>query len=101
MEPGVVHLNEGHAALAPLELARADVAAGHSLDDALTAAKDRTVFTTHTPVAAGNETYSGEEILEVLGDFVSELSADEQTFLGLGRVHPDDPDEGFSLTPLG
>ena len=57
IEPGVVHLNEGHAAMAPLELARPALQAGEPLDDALTAARQRTVFTTHTPVAAGNDSY--------------------------------------------
>ena len=53
IDPSVVHLNEGHAAFASLELARAELAAGASLDDALAAARARTVFTTHTPVPGG------------------------------------------------
>src|SRR4051812_42975774 len=58
IEPGVVHLNEGHAALAGLELARAArVDDGAAAEDALEAARERTVFTTHTPVPAGNDTY--------------------------------------------
>jgi starch phosphorylase len=59
------------------------------------------VFTTHTPVPAGNETYSQEQIREVLGDLSSSLETDEATVLGLGRSHPDDPDEPFGLTVLG
>jgi glycogen phosphorylase len=102
IEPGLVHLNEGHAALAPLELARAWVEAGRPFEEAIAEARQRTVFTTHTPVAAGNETYATEEILEALGDmFAAELDTDEHRLLGLGRIHPDDPDEGFGLTPLG
>ena len=69
MDPGVVHLNEGHAALAPLELARRDIAAGVDRHTAFAAARERTVFTTHTPVAAGNEGYDVAEIAEVMGDF--------------------------------
>ena len=58
VEPGVVHLNEGHAAFACLELARtAREADGGSTDDAFEAVRRRTVFTTHTPVPAGNDTY--------------------------------------------
>ena len=71
IEPGIVHLNEGHAALAPLELARGGVEAGRPFEEALAEARERTVFTTHTPVAAGNETYSAEEIIGALGDFFS------------------------------
>src|SRR5688572_19316965 len=58
VEPGVVHLNEGHAAFATLELARtAREANGGSAEEAFEAVRRRTVFTTHTPVPAGNDTY--------------------------------------------
>jgi starch phosphorylase len=101
IDPGVVHLNEGHAALAPLELARADVAAGRPFSEALEAARDRTVFTTHTPVPAGNETYAAEEIDEVLGPFAGELGIERERLLELGRARPDDEDEWFGMTTLG
>ena len=54
-EPSVIHLNEGHAALAPLELACEAAGAGEPLETALASARQRTVFTTHTPVPAGND----------------------------------------------
>jgi starch phosphorylase len=101
IDPGVVHLNEGHAAFAPVELAREDVAAGATLDNALTAARHRTVFTTHTPVAAGNEAYNLGELTGVLGDLALRLGGEEDAVLRLGRVHPDDSGEGLGLTPLG
>ena len=62
IEPGVVHLNEGHAAFAGLELARPTTEQGVSGEDALAAARERTVFTTHTPVPAGNDTYPAAQI---------------------------------------
>jgi starch phosphorylase len=101
IEPGLVHLNEGHAALAPLELARGAMGDGGSFDEALADARERTLFTTHTPVAAGNETYAPEEIEEVLGDLPGELGIDRERFLALGRTNPTDPDEWFGLTALG
>jgi starch phosphorylase len=101
IEPAVVHLNEGHAGLAPVELAARDVEAGAAFDSALASARERTVFTTHTPVAAGNESYGAEELYEALGDLPGRLGVDEQRFLALGRVHPDDRDEAFGVTPLG
>ena len=101
IEPGLVHLNEGHAALAPLELARGEIQEGRSFDEALTNARERTIFTTHTPVAAGNETYAPEEIREVLGDLPGDLEIDPERFLRLGRSNPGDHDEWFGLTPLG
>ncbi|HXA29196.1 MAG TPA: alpha-glucan family phosphorylase [Candidatus Angelobacter sp.] len=101
IDPGIVHLNEGHAALAPVELAREAVAAGASLEDALSSARQRTVFTTHTPVAAGNEAYSLGELTAVLGDLSIRLGGEADAVLRLGRVHPDDEGEGLGLTPLG
>jgi starch phosphorylase len=101
VDPSVVHLNEGHAALAPVELAREAVAAGASLDEALNAARQRTVFTTHTPVAAGNEAYSPGELAQVLGETSIRLGGEADAVLRLGRVHPDDEGEGLGLTPLG
>jgi starch phosphorylase len=101
IEPGVVHLNEGHAALAPLEVARGMVEAGASAEDALARARDRTVFTTHTPVAAGNEAYWPGEVVAALDALDERLRLDRETFLGLGRVHERDGQEPFGVTPLG
>src|SRR5205823_3022601 len=67
IEPGVVHLNEGHAALAPLELARGFLEEGGSAEQAIDRARGMTVLTTHTPLAAGNESYTLDEFREVLG----------------------------------
>jgi starch phosphorylase len=101
MDPSVVHLNEGHAALAPLELARRDITLGESRHQAYAAARDRTVFTTHTPVGAGNEGYETSEIAEVLSGFPEQVGLDFDSFLHLGRTHPDNPHEPFVMTPLG
>jgi len=100
-DPGLIHLNEGHAALATLELAREAVAGGAELDGAVDSARRRTIFTTHTPVAAGNEGYGNDEIASVLGDFPAQLGLDTAAFLRMGRVHPDDDHEDFGMTPLG
>ncbi len=101
MDPAVIHLNEGHAGLAPLELARRDIAAGMDRQKAFAAARERTVFTTHTPVAAGNEGYDVAEIAEVMGDFPAEIGMDFESFLQLGRTRPENPHEPFVMTPLG
>ena len=95
-EPGVIHLNEGHAALAPLELARDGN--GESLDDALARARERTVFTTHTPVPAGNDTYPPDQIEAVVGRLAVELGATPQELVTLGRDRTDDPWSPFGVT---
>ena len=43
------------------------LARGAPIEEALEAARQRTVFTTHTPVGAGNETYSREDVIATLG----------------------------------
>ena len=98
IEPALVHLNEGHAAFAVLELARGEAARGASVEAALEAARQRTVFTTHTPVAAGNETYSREDVIGTVGGLVAELGVDPEVLLRLGRYHPEDGGEPFGMT---
>ena len=53
----VYHFNEGHAVFAGLELVREGIVAGKSFEDAWNDARDHIVFTTHTPVPAGNESH--------------------------------------------
>ena len=98
IEPSVVHLNEGHAAFAVLELARAETARGASAEAALAAARKRTVFTTHTPVGAGNETYSREELIDTLGDAAADAGLDPEMIVRLGRQDPEDDAEPFGVT---
>jgi glycogen phosphorylase len=98
VEPAIVHMNEGHAAFAALETARRGVAAGASLDEALEAARRRTVFTTHTPVPAGNDTYPGDQVAGCLGRFAEGLGGDVEAILRRGRMDPDDPGRPFGVT---
>jgi starch phosphorylase len=100
INPWRVHLNEGHPSLAALELAARDVAQGLPLGEALERAAQRFVFTTHTPVPAGNETYSADELLAAFGDLPARLHLDDASFLRLFRVHQDDHGERPGLTPL-
>ncbi len=100
LAPGVVHLNEGHPALAPLELAAALVESGAPFADALEQVRQRVAFTTHTPVPAGNERYSREEFLGAFGDLPRRLGLDEESFLGLARIDPADTAERPGMTAL-
>ena len=90
IEPAVFHLNEGHPALAGLELAAQAVAEGASLDDALAAVRQRFVFTTHTPVPAGNETYGVEELLAAYDDLPERLGITAEALVAHCRSRPDD-----------
>jgi len=96
IDPAVLHLNEGHPALAALELAARRVADGASFDDAIAAVRNRVVFTTHTPLPAGNESYAPERFLEAYGDLAGRLGLDDESLLDLCRVTPGDGDAGMS-----
>ena len=100
IEPGLFHLNEGHPALAALELAADEVASGTSLDEAQARIRERFVFTTHTPVPAGNEVYGADELLAALPDLAARLGLDERTYLGLFRTDPWNAEEPCGMTQL-
>jgi starch phosphorylase len=98
IEPAVVHLNEGHAAFAALELAAQARRSGASPQDALAAARARTVFTTHTPVPAGNDTYAPEQVERAVGRLADESGLGVAGLIALGRTHPEDEGERFGVT---
>ncbi len=67
LDPAVWHLNEGHSALLLAERARELVAKGTALDDAWQAVRRNSVFSIHTPVAAGNERFDSDLVRRVAG----------------------------------
>jgi starch phosphorylase len=98
-EPTVFHLNEGHAAFAGLERMGVLVEErAASFDEALEDVRRTTVFTTHTPVPAGNETFDGQLARRSLGPLVGRLGVAWETVAALGRSRP--RDDNFGLTPL-
>ncbi|MGO9960473.1 MAG: alpha-glucan family phosphorylase [Solirubrobacteraceae bacterium] len=99
IDPQVVHLNEGHAAFAALELARlARARNGVSADQALDTARRQVVFTTHTPVAAGNDTYPSGQICQLLAPLAAALGVDPAELVARGRTRPQDASEPFGVT---
>jgi glycogen phosphorylase len=102
MKPEVCHLNEGHAAFVVLERARSFMAEnGVAFDVALSATRVGNLFTTHTPVAAGFDRFAPSLIGGYLSRYARELlQIDLSRLLALGREHPDDPDEPFSMAYL-
>jgi starch phosphorylase len=84
LDPAIWHLNEGAAALAPLELARGLAAGRLPIAEALAEARRRTVITTHTPVAAGNQSFPIEVVRKVLGGWLASLELPESEVVALG-----------------
>jgi starch phosphorylase len=102
IEPHVFHLNEGHSAFLTLELAREQIMSrGLSFSEAAAMVKKRCVFTTHTPIAAGNDEFEPQLIKRCFGStYEKELGLSPEEFISLGRVDPENADEPFGLTPL-
>ena len=100
IEPGVIHMNEGHAALAPLELAREELERGAAPGEALELARSRTVFTTHTPVPAGNDSYPADQARAAIRALADRLARTGCDVLALARTNPDDLNEPFGVTQL-
>ncbi len=102
IEPSVYHLNEGHSAFLTLELARELIQAeGINFAKAAERVKSRCVFTTHTPVAAGNDEFAVELVARSFGpDYEKELGLSHDEFIALGRVDPANQKEAYGLTPL-
>ena len=103
IDPSVFHLNEGHAAFSTLELAREYLAihTDKSFTDAAAAVRSKCVFTTHTPVAAGNDVFPPDVIGECFSnEYFASLKLTNDEFLGLGRANPADEAEFFGMTPL-
>ena len=98
VEPSVVHLNEGHAALACVELERAERERGASPEAASEAVRSRTVFTTHTPVPAGNDTYPAAQVAHMLAGVAAQAGVDPEALVRRGRTHPDEGAEPFGVT---
>jgi len=102
ISPCVFHLNEGHSAFLTLELAREIVQTERQpLPLAIEKVKPQCVFTTHTPVAAGNDEFDAPLVTRAFGTgYLKELGLTDDEFLGLGRIDPANKNERYGLTPL-
>ncbi len=101
--PSVYHLNEGHSAFLTLELAREFLQANPdaTFDDAVFDVREKCVFTTHTPVAAGNDMFPPKQIEDCFdANFIHALKITKEELFALGRTKPNDAEEWFGMTPL-
>ena len=85
IQPAVYHLNEGHAAFVVLQRIRDLCETGSAFDDALEAVRQTTVFTTHTPVAAGHDAFPFHLVEGHLAGAWGDLGAYRERFLALGH----------------
>src|SRR5438046_362345 len=99
-DPEVFHMNEGHSAFLAMERIRRKVVEKKlEFYSALQIVASANIFTTHTPVPAGNDSFPREMMRKYFGDFAKEIEIpfDELFSFGQTRVDRSDP---FSMTIL-
>ncbi len=86
LDPCVYHMNEGHSAFLILERIRSIMHQGHSFEVASEAVRGSCVFTTHTPVDAGNERFNIDLMERYFTDYANSIGIGITKFLNMGRV---------------
>ena len=103
ISPSVYHLNEGHSAFLTLELAH-EYLKKHpeaSFNEAAAWVHQQCVFTTHTPVAAGNDEFLPEMMKTCFSKgYIDSLKISLDAFFDLGRTDPKEDMENFGMTVL-
>lgn len=100
IEPEVYHMNEGHSAFLSLELIRRGVQEkGLDFYSALQCVAAANVFTTHTPVPAGNDAFPLDLMRKYFSGFPPKLGISFEKFVGFGQPHSN-PADPFSMTIL-
>ncbi|MDR0388360.1 MAG: alpha-glucan family phosphorylase [Treponema sp.] len=101
INPAATHMNEGHAAFLGLERIREIMAErGFTFEEARETIWPTNIFTTHTPVPAGNERFDIALIEKYFRSWTQILGISWYDFLSLGREHPYDDHESFCMTIL-
>ena len=101
INPDVYHCNEGHAAFIGLERLR-EYIEKKNLDftEAVEVVRASSLFTTHTPVPAGHDAFEEGMLRQYIGHYPERLKIDWETLMSLGKDHPLDVHEKFSMSNL-
>lgn len=99
--PDVYHINEGHAAFASFErINRFILEQNISFDEAFEVVRASSLFTTHTPIEAGHDKFSEDIIRKYFSHYPQVFNISWEKLIGLGKVHPADSEEKFSMSLL-
>jgi len=102
IKPDLFHCNEGHSAFIGFERLR-ELIGEHNLtfQEALEVVRSSTLFTTHTPVPAGHDSFDENLMRMYMSHYPERLNISWERFIGLGRLHPGNRSEKFSMSYLG
>lgn len=101
INPDIFHLNEGHAAFSTLERLK-DFVQNEKLSfyQAMEVVRATTLFTTHTPVPAGHDSFSEDLLRAYIPHYADRLNISWETFMNMGRKNRGDVSEKFSVSIL-
>ncbi len=99
IEPSLWHANEGHAAFMMLERCRELTDKGLDFQEAVNKVKATTVFTTHTPIPAGNDAFPYSLVEKCLHSYCSAAGPERDRYLKIGTQESDNT--SFNMTVLG
>ena len=98
LKPTVYHMNEGHSAFLNLEIIKNTIKEQQvSFEVARDIASSKTVFTTHTPVPAGNDIFPISLVEKYFKDFWPRLGLTREQFLQLGMKPCEGLEPGFNM----
>ena len=98
LRPTVYHMNEGHSAFLNLEIIKNIIKEKQvSFEVAKDIASSKTVFTTHTPVPAGNDIFPLGLVEKYFKDFWPRLGLTREEFLKLGMKPCEGLEPGFNM----
>jgi starch phosphorylase len=98
IEKQVYHCNEGHAALINVQRLLDYVKSGLSFGEALEVVRSGSLYTVHTPVPAGHDSFEESLFKSYMSDYPSKLQLNWDEFIDMGREHPGNHDEKFSMS---
>ncbi len=101
IRPDLFHYNEGHTAFTGLiRMVKSVINENLTFEEAGQFVKASTLFTTHTPVPAGQDHFGEGLLRSYQSHFAQTMNIPWERFLGFGKLKSSDPDEKFSMTYL-
>jgi glycogen phosphorylase len=94
----VYHCNEGHAALINVQRLADHIAAGLTFNQAIEVVRASSLYTVHTPVPAGHDSFTEELFQKYMSAYPSKLQLSWDDFIDMGREHPGNKEEKFSMS---
>ncbi|MBR3888866.1 MAG: alpha-glucan family phosphorylase [Clostridia bacterium] len=101
IHPTIYHMNEGHSSFVAIEVIKKFMHEKNvSFEVAKKLTSNCTVFTTHTPVPAGNDIFPMDLVDRYFSEYYEELGISKNDFLNLGTKHENAFNEGFNMAVL-